>query len=364
MPRAALIAAAALALAASASATPGAGMRVDPHVDPAVLPVGCPTCHRGHGVSRSPMLAAPQRETCLACHGTRGDLERQVRAGRVSPDARPALLAAVLALAAPHPLTPRAFSEHEPRAVTCSSCHSPHRGTREAGERRFPAGRRLLSSKDPQTFEYQLCESCHGGAGAPTAGRPGVAQLFDPGNRSYHPVEAPARDGAPSVIPELLGREINCTECHASDNPSGPRGPHGSSQPFLLRARYVAVDGGGPTASAHALCYLCHRRESLTDARALAWHARHVSQVGAACATCHNPHGSTRNRALVRFGEEAFVAGVSPSLKTGRLEFVSEGPGSGACYLTCHGRDHAPEAYGVADDLRRPALEPPSPQGR
>lgn len=349
MPRAALSAAAALLLLAAGAAAAS----FDPHVDARLLPRGCPACHRGHGASRSPMLPGPQQATCLGCHGTRGELERQVRDGQVAAEARPPLLASVLARPYAHPLNARAFSATDPGVVVCTSCHSPHRASRESRERRFPAGRRLLSPRDPQLFEYQLCESCHGGNGPRTLSLSGVAQLFDPDNRSYHPLEAPARDGAPSVPPELRGSEINCTECHGNDDPSGPRGPHGSSQPFLLRARYATVDGGGPTASAHALCYLCHREEAVRASPVFREHERHVGQVGASCATCHNPHGSRRNRALIRFGEETFVGGVSPSLSTGRLEFVSEGPGSGACYLTCHGRDHAPEVYGAAEDTLR-----------
>lgn len=356
MPRAALTALTLLL----AGAPHARGAALDPHVDPTVLPQGCPACHRGHGASRSPMLSGPQQATCLACHGTRGEAERQVRAGRLAPEARPALLGSVLARPYTHPLSPRALSADEPGAVVCSSCHSPHRARREPRERRFPAGRRLLSPKDPRRFEHQLCQSCHGGDGPRTPGLPAVAQLFDPANASYHPVQAPARDGAPSLPPELRGIEINCTECHGNDDPAGPRGPHGSNQPFLLRARYATVDGSGPSATAHALCYLCHRAEAVRGSAQFREHERHVGRVGASCATCHNPHGSARNRALIRFGDESFVAGVSPSLSTGRLEFQSDGPGSGACYLTCHGRDHAPAVYGVAEDLlrRRPPETP------
>jgi predicted CXXCH cytochrome family protein len=76
-------------------------------------------------------------------------------------------------------------------------------------------------------------------------------------------------------------------------------------------------------------------------------HGTHITEVRASCATCHSPHGSVGNRALIRFGEETRFAAVSPSVTAGRLRFVSDGPGSGACYLTCHGRDHAPEGYGA-----------------
>ena len=59
------------------------------------------------------------------------------------------------------------------------------------------------------------------------------------------------------------------------------------------------------------------------------------------------------NRALIRFGEETLIAGVAPSARTGRLAFVSTGAGAGTCYLTCHGRDHAPESYGLLQPLPR-----------
>ena len=84
-------------------------------------------------------------------------------------------------------------------------------------------------------------------------------------------------------------------------------------------------------------------------------HRRHIVELKASCATCHNAHGSVQNRALIRFGEETVVAGVSPSGRTGRLAFDSTGPGAGNCYLSCHGEDHAPASYGSV----RPALVTP-----
>ncbi len=331
---------------------------LDPHLDSIVVRSSCQACHRGHGAARSPMLPGPQREVCLGCHGTRADVERQVREGALAADARPPLLASALSRTFTHPLTARAFSELEPAVVVCSSCHSPHRGDREQRGERFPPARRLMSPKDPSQFEYQLCEGCHGRGGAAPTGLTNIGGLVNPANRSYHPVEAPTRDGAPSVRPELAGREVNCTDCHGNADPLGARGPHGSSEQFLLRARYATVDGSGASASAHALCWLCHRQEALLDSPRFPLHRLHVGRLQASCATCHNPHGSERNRALMRFGEESFVAGVSPSILTGRLEYVSDAPGSGTCYLTCHGRDHAGEPYGTA---RLPTDRPPRP---
>jgi len=34
-------------------------------------------------------------------------------------------------------------------------------------------------------------------------------------------------------------------------------------------------------------------------------------------------------------------------VKSGRLAFVSDGAGSGACYLNCHGEEHGPKSYGA-----------------
>ena len=50
---------------------------------------------------------------------------------------------------------------------------------------------------------------------------------------------------------------------------------------------------------------------------------------------------------MIRIAEPG-TAGITPSLKTGRLAFVSDAPGSGACYLNCHGVEHGPQTYGAA----------------
>jgi len=283
----------------------------------------------------------------LSCHGTRADRDRAIRAGKVAGSAEPRLLGSVLSEPYVHPISGRAFSADEPGAVTCTSCHSAHRGYRDPVAGTEPPGRQRRSSKNPGRLEYELCESCHGSAGATTQSLSDISRLFHPGNPSYHPVEAPSRDGAPSVIPSLAGREINCTDCHGNADPQGPRGPHGSTEPFILRAPYTTLDGSSESRTAYALCYMCHRRQAVLNSSAFEEHGMHITEVRASCATCHSPHGSVGNRALVRFGEETSMAVVSPSVSAGRLRFVSDGPGSGACFLTCHGRDHAPEGYGA-----------------
>ena len=60
----------------------------------------------------------------------------------------------------------------------------------------------------------------------------------------------------------------------------------------------------------------------------------------ASCAVCHDPHGSSEQRALVRFDRSQVT-----SNSLGVLLFQSAGSGSGSCDLECHGYDHVDARY-------------------
>lgn len=218
-----------------------------------------------------------------------------------------------------------------------------------------------ISTRDPSDFEYELCEGCHGHQGVSTRSLLDISRLFDPNSRSYHPVKAPAVESSLSVDSDFSGREIGCTHCHGSSNLEGRGGLHGSAVRYLLRAGYATVDGESESAGTYPLCYGCHDRTTLINSELFPEHGFHIVTERTSCATCHNAHGSVENRALIRFGEETILAGVSPSVSTGRLAFESELPGEGTCYLTCHGFDHGPESYvgaagGLEPLLGRPGL--------
>lgn len=345
----ALIVAVLLAPAASAGG-------LDPHVDASRLPRSCAACHQGHGRSGSPMLPTAQQALCLSCHGTAADVARQVARGELAAGVEPPLVGNALELPVTHPIDGAAFSRWDSGAVTCTSCHSPHRASSEPSVP-GPPGRRKLSPRNPNRFEFELCQSCHGSGGTTTQSLLDISRRTSPSNRSYHPVEAPTAGRSPSVIPALAGREINCTDCHGNSDPAGLRGPHGSTVAYLLIDEYAVADGRAESASAYGLCYRCHDRSAVLGSSRFPLHELHVVEERASCATCHGAHGSPGNRALIRFGEETTVAGVTASARAGRLAFVSTTAGSGTCYLTCHGEDHAPESYGPSPPLSRTLVE-------
>jgi predicted CXXCH cytochrome family protein len=324
----------------AAMAAPHAAAQ-DPHLDAGLVPAECSACHLGHGRAGSPMLPRSQRDLCLSCHGSAADLGAQVTAGAVSAGARPPSLDSALAQPYRHPMDDAAFSRYDAGAVTCTSCHSPHR--RSLSQAAGAAGRKP-SPKDPRRLEYEMCLDCHGEPGGAVRGRPDVGARVHPQNPSYHPLRAPAVERSPSLLPDLSGSEIECTSCHGNAAASGARGPHGSAVPGLLRFAYRSLDGARESGNVYRLCYQCHDRTAVLDDSPFPYHRLHVEEERVSCASCHDPHGSTLHRSLVRFDG---VPGVSPSVETGRLEFVSSGPGSGTCYLTCHGEDHKPESYGA-----------------
>ncbi len=355
MPRAAIAAIALLALVAS-GATAGGPSGV--HLDPTTAPAGCQGCHSGHGAPGSAMLPARQADVCLTCHG------KQAGEGRLPPGVHASRLPSDPAFA--HPMSGDG-SMGDDGGVACTSCHSPHRDMAERSRGGAPRGRKKLSPRSPRELEHELCGSCHGRT-APARGREDLSRLLSPGNRSFHPVEAPSMNRAPSTKESLAGREINCTDCHGNDDSAAP-GMHGSSVRFILAAGYATSDGESESKGTYALCYGCHDRESVLRGGPFPGHKKHIVDNQASCATCHDPHGSVSSRALIRFGENRVGVGmVAPSQKAGRLAFISDSPGSGTCYLTCHGYDHAPASYGIATaaSMRRdPAstIRPALPSG-
>ncbi len=346
----------------------------------------CLNCHDPHGrvdaLGPIPdMLVARGDDLCLACHG----------AGGGGPD-----IASELNEISRHPrATGGPVKGGALPGTVCLDCHNPHLARREAtgalggasglvdGVRRVrlingAAGSlpRLIpvgpEDRSP-TPEYEVCFRCHAGAAGdsatvlaapagvalappsgagavPAAGaiaavaRGQVASDFNPANASYHPVEAPGRDGA--IDPAAFaggwraGRMISCSDCHGSGN-GRVRGPHGSSFPKLLKRRYpVAAQGAQQEPS--DLCFDCHAWSAYAAAGAglaatssrYAGHTSHAGQ-GLTCQACHEPHGSPKLPSLL-------------ALRTPGLVAYQRDASGGTCTVSCHAKTPPAASYRLA----------------
>jgi predicted CXXCH cytochrome family protein len=356
MSRARLIAGFALVGALMACPAAAAG-GMNPHLDSSLIRRGCPVCHAAHGRSRSPMMHSPQSATCMGCHGSVMTALRQ----ELPASARPASLDRLDGKVAVHPIDRDAFSRRDPNVVVCTSCHSPHRSIPQIRPPK-PDGTRYRASVDPSKFENDVCLGCHR-----AQSRVDIASRVRSVNRSYHPLTAPAAGQSRSLDLSLTGKLINCTDCHGNSDPSGPRGPHASDVAGLLAREYRRGWQADESDNAFALCYACHDRSAVLGSSSFPQHELHVVKKRIACDNCHDPHGDVENRALVSLAR----MGGTPSLRSGRMVFESDAPGSGSCHLNCHGVDHGPASYGAADATNRlrpffppdpatPAFGPPS----
>jgi predicted CXXCH cytochrome family protein len=350
---------------------------------------GCESCHKPHTASVAKrMLKGVEENTCGTCHGPSGVATKNIAAEfnkayrhpvySITPSTHDASESP-----ASTTVTLPEISAASPRHAECADCHNPH-ASHQAPAVAPKASGRLAgvwgidsnglridpSGTPPSVREYEICFKCHAdsankaqpaGPDPPYANRQALQfnkrMQFDPGNPSYHPIEAPGRSTfVPSLIaPLTTSSVIYCTDCHDNDTgpkaPTpgiGPAGPHGSNFKHLLVARYDMDTGtSAESASTYALCYKCHSRSSILADQSFGEHSRHLQNAAAPCSVCHDSHGisstqgnSTNNSRLINF-DTRFVT-PTPS---GVLRFESTGQGHGRCFLTCHGMEHNPRSY-------------------
>jgi len=322
------------------------------HFEPGKLAKNCTPCHSGHGTAGTPMLKDSGDEACLVCHESGATLPGRREELGIDLGATPADIRSELSKPVIHP------------NALCVDCHSVHGVATipRGGVDDLNVGIQKPSTKRGFTIEADLCLSCHGSRAPSPVDPHDIGLLFDPTNPSFHPVLAIGVGESPSLLAPLTPDSmINCTSCHTNDDSVGPIGPHGSRISGLLGADYNRQDGQPESATSYALCYACHDRSIILSENALfQYHQKHISGEGAPCGLCHDPHGATAGRALIRFNEPTSITGVSAS-GSGRLEFVSSAPGSGACYLTCHGKNHDPLGYGPGFKRRgEPEIQDPN----
>jgi predicted CXXCH cytochrome family protein len=331
----------------------------------------CLNCHQPHNApGRQRLLKHVQEEdNCIVCHN--GNVASKNIANEFNKFSQ-------------HPIDMRTGAHrpdesnivNSPRHVECVDCHNPHAARSGGGNPPGPlTGVKGITISGGNigniTSEYQLCFRCHSsssGKPAPRTTRQ-ISQTntrleFLTTNPSFHPVAGPGRNqNVPSLIsPLTTSSVISCTDCHNNDNSNGPNGPHGSNFEPILKRQYLTNDPTPESASAYALCYQCHDRNSILGNESFSRHNLHITGMGGMggggmggmggnlstpCNVCHDPHGinggqgnSVNNSKLINFDRSV----VSPS-SSGILRFESTGTFSGRCYLTCHNQNHDPKSY-------------------
>ncbi|TYO98733.1 doubled CXXCH motif protein [Geothermobacter ehrlichii] len=328
------------------------------HGDRQLLPRTCRACHRGMA-----MAIRGEEEVCYACHGSQDERDKMRRAGLLGDGARLDNIAREFRKPYRHPVE-KSRGVHHPqerlpeeqvnaaRHVECVDCHHPHQVDRDQPFRGM-VGKRVGNFQGAIENEYELCYRCHAESANLPIGSTNKHAEFKQTNRSYHPVEAEGRNlYVISLLPPYNERKENpgdvtrmtCSDCHGSDDASGPQGPHGSNYAGLLRLNYDTSDERPESRYAYELCYRCHDRTSILSNESFPYHALHIrgNPAGTSCHTCHDAHGSSKYQYLIRFNEEV----VSPTAD-GKLEFKATGIGTrhGSCLLNCHGVEHNPMSY-------------------
>jgi len=341
-----------------------ASMLTGTHGDRSVLPKSCSACHRGMA-----MAIKGEERVCLDCHGSEFTRSAMVQRGflkstggfsmpDIEAEIRKPYGHPVLSISGVHQQGEALPEEvvNAARHAECVDCHEPHQ-LEKLRPFRGLKGKRVGNFIVEIDAEYQLCYRCHSTSANLPSWASDKSLEFRTSNPSFHPVEG---EGANAYVislrePYAARKErpgdvstITCSDCHGSDDPNGPRGPHGSNYRGMVKYNYEMEDGRPESYYAYALCYGCHDRASILGNESFAYHAQHIEgsgrggQGGTSCYTCHDAHGSSRYQYLIRFNEDVVSANTD-----GKLEFKADGVASrhGSCLLNCHGVEHNPKSY-------------------
>jgi len=329
------------------------------HLDKKNMKYGCGSCHVGFDFTNGGGAAR-----CISCHGSGS----QTTTGLASQAIQLKDIGKEFAKNFKHPVFTKQRNTHSaretlpetnpatPRHVDCADCHSAHFVTTDNPYAGL-TGKKIGNFTAPVTKEYELCYLCHGdSANLPVRASNKKAE-FALTNKSFHPVEGEGKNLAvisllrpyreKKTVPNDITM-IKCADCHASDDPNAPKGPHGSKYEGLLSENYNTGDALTESDFTFGLCYKCHKRTSILANESFPLHSRHITGEqnfkggGTSCYTCHSSHGSQDNRYLIKFNKD-YVRESS----SGKLQFVEKGVSTfhGECWLSCHGVDHNPKSY-------------------
>jgi predicted CXXCH cytochrome family protein len=318
----------------------------------------CENCHSPHNAGSEERILnfAFEEDNCFTCHSgnvASTNIETQFTKPFIHP---------VQDFVGTH--SPAEDITTMQKHVECMDCHNPHWANSSNPSLGAPevSGRNqgvtgLSESGQPLPVAanlFEICFKCHADNNVKTqvpVNRE-IFQLntrleFDPSNPSYHPVEAPgANPDVPSLRSPLTENSIiYCTDCHNNNETSGPRGPHGSTNHFILERRYDHQDNVNFTQARYALCFKCHDWDNSLGRDDSFEHKRHMENADAACFVCHDPHGISatqgnpnNNAHLINFNLDIVNGNSFPEPRFENLGTPSAH--RGACNLRCHGETH------------------------
>ncbi|MFO1281096.1 MAG: cytochrome c3 family protein [Burkholderiales bacterium] len=240
---------------------------------------------------------------------------------------------------------------------TTPGTNGVQRYTNQAMELQAPSGHRgEVTATNSGAFSGQVrnppgCATCNVG------GCSCYSVNFQTSNhRGWHPVIGDTgRDygtrgisstGGVFVAPWNLGADVGaqtmyCTDCHGASTPEGtvvpsgrPWGPHGSSNPFILKGEWSNTTGATDDSGAYttnALCFKCHAASNYAhkdgngsvsnqssgfyNSSKGNLHAFHTDKINAIrCTWCHVavPHGFKNKALLVNLNDVGAEGGLAP----------------------------------------------------
>lgn len=194
---------------------------------------------------------------------------------------------------------------------------------------------RTTASSTNVTKEYQVCLRCHStyAWNTPPGSYTDQGLEFSTGNASFHPVVTAKASTSGLIGPWTSGMTMYCSDCHGSNTPGDPGGPHGSTATpgsILIsnyQNYYVAKGVFVPTTD---LCFTCHSEAVyqsgatnlagtgfMTSPTGTNLHTTHkilsnlsgISNTGYSCVNCHIriPHGYSR-KGMILVSTDSAVA--------------------------------------------------------
>ena len=339
-----------------------------PHYGYSNITAKCASCHRVHtGTGQTLRASWPEEALCYTCHDGTG-----ARTNITAQFTGKSYIHPISTTEGIHTTGEGAYNwlPHNSRHVECEDCHNPHGLQTGASTPGFgdlsrtiektwgvtvsnpTTGWTALTSGNYSrvsaiTTEYQLCLKCHSSYAydttPPLSHSGGIietdqAREFNVNNVSYHWVETdktaasgdtPRTNSVSRDMTFTLGSgmdrdsPLGCSNCHASDTATEPRGTHGSNTAYMLRGSWSDT----VTGTAYNLCFQCHdenvygpggsltadmtnfagfgRKFGNTEPRPNL-HVYHFGRTGVyGCQNCHSavPHGGWNRAMLVEIDD-------------------------------------------------------------